>query len=255
MKTMYLGLLYVFCLGCESPKEVTPEPTPIKIVKPIQVVKPVQPEETDLIYLEEMAKVPESPQPILVVMHGYGSNERSTLDWGTRLSDRFFVVSVRAPIEMGNDRYAWFARGGAKDEVVAKHADKVLRAIEGLPRTAYSQSSGTDDTVKSSLFVAGFSQGGRMAIEVAKRAKPGQVQGVMAFSPAEFKADSLSIPTLITHGRADKVVPFNLVEPVAKTLIKSGSPVTMHPFNGRHSIPRVVMTFAGKWADNQLPKK
>lgn len=250
MKTvLYLSLLLCFSFSCDSPQPRTiPLPNKPSENVPRDLVKPTT--DSDLIYLEELAVLPESPQPILVVMHGYGSNERDLLELGKSLNDRFFVVSVRAPIDLGNDRYAWFGRGSsADDKVVAANADKVITAINGLPRTANSQGSGKDDKIRSPLFIAGFSQGGRMAIEVARRAKPGLIQGAIAFSPAAFKADGLTIPTLITHGRADKVVPFKLIEPVAKKMIQDGSPVQFKPFEGRHSIPPVALQSAKRWAD------
>ncbi len=245
---MGLPLLLVF--GCESKKSRTQSEgrSREQQSKPEIVAD-------DLIYLEEMARNPESPQPILIAMHGFGSNERDPLGWATSLSERFFVVSIRAPLDLGNDRYAWFGRGIPDNKRVEAHADKVIKVIEGLPRTAFSQGSGSDESVKSPVFVTGFSQGARMAIEVGKRAKPGLIQGVLAFSPSLFESQGLSVPTLIGHGRRDKVVPFNRIEDRSLRLIELGSSVTFIPFDAGHTISPSLFGEAQHWTETILNRK
>jgi len=46
--------------------------------------------------------------PLLLLLHGVGSNEWDLMGLALHLDRRFFVVSARAPMPLGPDAYAWF---------------------------------------------------------------------------------------------------------------------------------------------------
>src|SRR5260221_10578423 len=46
--------------------------------------------------------------PLLLQLHGKGSNERDLFRFADLLDPRFLVLSVRAPIVRGPDSFAWF---------------------------------------------------------------------------------------------------------------------------------------------------
>ena len=46
--------------------------------------------------------------PLLVLLHGVGSNEQDLIGLAPALDSRFFVVSVRAPITLGHSSYGWY---------------------------------------------------------------------------------------------------------------------------------------------------
>ncbi len=47
--------------------------------------------------------------PLLLLLHGYGSNEYDLFSFAPQLSDDFFIVSARAPFSMYPDGAAWYA--------------------------------------------------------------------------------------------------------------------------------------------------
>ncbi|GEM_PF-628478 len=264
MKFTLLAFLLFSLLGCEQPSRRGTKPPPTNPTTRAELktrrsttanlnTRPTTDKIKDLIYLEELAKIEESPQPILVYMHGYGDNERGPLVFSKSLNERFFVVSMRAPIDLGRDRYAWFGpQGSAKEDVVNMHARRVIQTIKGLPRTAFEQGSGNDKTKRAPLYLAGFSQGARMAIEVAKRADPGLIQGAIAFSPATFKAGKVKVPLWISHGRQDKVVAFGPIQNAVSELKASGAKVHFEIFEGQHSIPAKTQRKARLWIADAL---
>jgi phospholipase/carboxylesterase len=98
------------------------------------------------------------------------------------------------------------------------------------------------------LAVAGFSQGAMLALDVALAAAPA-VDRVAMLSGA-LLADSISAlrayapprpPVLVSHGRADPVLPFAGGERVTEILTRHGFDVAWHPFDGGHEIPRAVV--------------
>src|SRR6185436_18854088 len=46
--------------------------------------------------------------PLLLLLHGIGSNEQDLFSMEPYLDPRFFVVSARAPLEIMAGGYAWF---------------------------------------------------------------------------------------------------------------------------------------------------
>ena len=60
-----------------------------------------------LTYLELAPKKTEHA-PLLIMLHGYGSNEKDLMQLAPSLSPEFRYISVRAPQEMDFGMFAWF---------------------------------------------------------------------------------------------------------------------------------------------------
>ena len=46
--------------------------------------------------------------PLLLLLHGVGSNEQSMASLASAFDSRFIVMSVRSPIVLGPNAFAWF---------------------------------------------------------------------------------------------------------------------------------------------------
>jgi phospholipase/carboxylesterase len=57
--------------------------------------------------------------PLLILLHGFGSNEQDLFSFADKLPDRFLVISVRAPHVIGKDSYAWFHVDFSKGKPIA----------------------------------------------------------------------------------------------------------------------------------------
>ena len=49
--------------------------------------------------------------PVLILLHGYGSNEHDLISMAPYLDRRFLILSARAPYNYGWNGYAWFEIG------------------------------------------------------------------------------------------------------------------------------------------------
>jgi phospholipase/carboxylesterase len=94
------------------------------------------------------------------------------------------------------------------------------------------------------IAVAGFSQGGAMALQVATRT-PLKLAGVIALScylplARQFATDranaNLTTPIFMAHGRQDPVVPFQLGDDSRKVLEATGFKVEWHAYDMPHSL-------------------
>ncbi len=60
-------------------------------------------------YLIREPKIKLDKNPLLLLLHGYGSNEQDLFSFATELPDDYYIVSARAPYNMQYGSYAWYA--------------------------------------------------------------------------------------------------------------------------------------------------
>ena len=152
--------------------------------------------------------------PLLVMLHGYGSDEADLLGLADLLDPRLRVLSLRAPIPLDMGGYAWFPLEIAGEGVAGDYeeAERSLAQLAGhLDAVLAEQGHGAGETL-----VLGFSQGGAMALELLL-ARPEAVAGVAFLSglwskqrmpgdPAR-RAAVKGKPVLQTHGTGDPLIP------------------------------------------------
>src|SRR5689334_2129116 len=56
--------------------------------------------------------------PLLILLHGYGSNEQDLFGLAPYLDPRFLILSLRAPYELMPGGYAWFEIGWTANGIV-----------------------------------------------------------------------------------------------------------------------------------------
>jgi phospholipase/carboxylesterase len=151
--------------------------------------------------------------PLLLLLHGFGSNEADLLGLAPSLDGRPLVVSARAPVVLGPGSYAWFSLDLTPEGMVADLA-QAKRSLEMLPGfidelvEAYGTEAGA-------TYLAGFSQGAMMSLALMLT-RPEKVAGVAAMSgrlPAPLPAGGADraalegMPVIVTHGLYDPLLP------------------------------------------------
>ena len=54
-------------------------------------------------------KIKLDKNPLLLLLHGYGSNEADLFSFADELPEEYYVVSARAPYDLQYGSYAWYA--------------------------------------------------------------------------------------------------------------------------------------------------
>ena len=67
-------------------------------------------------HLVREPKIKLEKNPLLLLLHGYGSNEEDLFSFANELPEHYFVISVRAPYDMMYGSYAWYAINFDADE-------------------------------------------------------------------------------------------------------------------------------------------
>ncbi len=162
--------------------------------------------------------------PLVVLLHGVGSNELSMAPLAPLLDPHALVIAARSPIELGPRAFAWFhvtftpngsvidaAEAAAGWAHVARFVDEAVAAYDADP---------------ARVFVVGFSQGAIMGL-AAMLTAPERLAGVAALSgrllpevlPHAAPDDALrGKPVLIVHGTDDEKLGVHLARSARETL-------------------------------------
>ena len=112
----------------------------------------------------------------------------------------------------------------------------------------------------SRIVIAGFSQGGAIALQTALR-YPQRLAGVLPLSTylplrdslaAEASAANADIPILMCHGRQDTVVPVQLGERSRDALLTQGYAVDFRYYDMPHSVCAEEIRDIGLWLTSLL---
>jgi phospholipase/carboxylesterase len=165
-------------------------------------------------YIVREPKIKLDKNPLLLLLHGYGSNEQDLFSFAAELPDEYYIVSVRAPYNLQYGSYAWYAinfdaeqnkfsdnnQAQISRDLIAKFIDEL---IENYPIDA------------TNVTLIGFSQGTILSYAVAL-SHPEKVQRVVAMSgyinleilEDNYLKNSFSnLKVFASHGTADQVIP------------------------------------------------
>lgn len=183
----------------------------------------------------------DAPSPLLIMAHGYGSNENDLFSFSRDLPDKLTIVSIRGDINIQNIGYAWY------DINIDFNGNKtydIEKAIESRDKVADCIEKCTEiyNTDKNNVTLLGFSQGSILVNAVALT-YPEKVKNVIAFSgvvdPNIINLSSKSLKNLsfyISHGTLDEVLPYNLSKESLKFLEKNNLNFVFEDFPVGHGV-------------------
>lgn len=152
--------------------------------------------------------------PLIILLHGYGSDANDLFSFASELPEELFVISAQAPYPLPPYGNAWYAinfdsvQGKFSDDVQAvKSRDLILKFIDEVIET-YSVD-------KDNVTLLGFSQGTILSYAVAL-SKPDKIKNVVALSgyineeiiEKDYRDnDFLGLSVYASHGSQDQVIP------------------------------------------------
>ena len=171
-----------------------------------------------LVHLARRPRQGDGPPPLLVLLHGYGSNEHDLFALAPYLDERLLVVSARAPLMLMPGSFGWFEIGFYQDDAGLTQIavdPRQARLSYGVVAEFVAQAAQAYGADPARVIVGGFSQGASMAAMVALL-RPELVAGAAVLSgivPSEIMAAAPPAERLagkhflVTHGARDQVVP------------------------------------------------
>ena len=213
-----------------------------------------------LVHLVRQPIVKAEAPPLLLLLHGVGSNEDDLFGLAPYLDERFLIISVRAPNTLGPGSYAWFdvdftPQGPVIDPAQAEASREALIDFIGEAITAYSVDP-------NQVYMMGFSQGAIMSASVALT-RPDLVAGVALMSgrilpeiqslmAAPEKLEGL--PILVVHGIVDTVLPINHGRASRQLLASLPVELTYHEYPMGHEVSQESLADVSSWLSAQLDK-
>lgn len=154
-----------------------------------------------------------SPPPLLILLHGFGSNEHDLFGLHPYLDERFAIVSARAPLTLQPGAYAWYRIEFQGDGVIRMDEAEAQRGIAAAAQFV-EQCVSAYEVDRRRVFIAGFSQGAIMS-ECLALTRPEQFAGAVLMSGRTLDLLGRSFPAapppyppmLVVHGVADRVLP------------------------------------------------
>lgn len=196
--------------------------------------------------------------PLLLLLHGVGSNEQDLFSLAPALDPAFLVLSLRAPFEQRPGRYAWFSTEFRPDGIKIDPAMAEASRLQLLD--FINEATAAYGTDPGQVFMAGFSQGAIMSASV-RLTVPGLVAGTVMMSgrilpeiapiiaPREQLAGQ---PFLVIHGLNDRVLPVTHGRASRDLLTSLGVDLTYQEYEMGHEISRDSLGEVTSWLTRHL---
>ena len=180
-------------------------------------------------YLIREPKILLDKNPLLLLLHGYGSNESDLFSFASELPDEYYVISARAPYDLQFGSYAWYAinfdanenkfsdvkQAATSRDLISKFIDELIANYPIDP---------------TNVTLVGFSQGSILSYAIAF-SYPQKIKQIAALSGylqpdmavANFENNDLSkLRIFASHGTVDQVIPVDWARKIKPYLDQMG---------------------------------
>jgi len=168
---------------------------------------------SDLYYISRKS-VLTTNAPLLIMCHGYGSDENDLFSFASELPEELFIISLRAPYPMQPYGNAWYAINF--DAVQGKWSDneQAKESVDAISQFI-DYAVNTYPVNPKNVTLLGFSQGTILSCAVALN-YPKKVKNIVALSgylnkeilPETVENSEVShLNFFCSHGSVDQVIP------------------------------------------------
>lgn len=194
-------------------------------------------------YKIQEPKIKLDKNPLILLLHGYGSNEEDLFSFATELPEEYYIISARAPYDMQYGAFAWYAINFDADE--NKFSDhEQAKVSRDLIAGFIDELIQTYPIDAQKVTLVGFSQGAILSYAVAL-SYPEKVQKVVAMSGylnleivAEdyLKNNFTNLKIFSSHGTVDQVIPVEWARKTPAILENLGINITYKEYPIGHGV-------------------
>jgi phospholipase/carboxylesterase len=219
--------------------------------------------------LKHVAQPPGAPvagkPPLLICLHGVGSDEQDLFSLVPRLDPRFYVLSLRGPYELSPGKFGWyelvFSPTGQQIDPQQVEASRA-KLVKFIPEAIEHYDADPDF-----VFLFGFSQGAILGLTTLLTG-PQSIQGVVAVAgrvlPGLFLSDTPLSGKLaesvdlagkalfLAHGVHDDVLPVGLGRQAESVLSRAPLELTYREYEMGHEIAPRCLNEIDVWLRTQL---
>jgi len=199
-----------------------------------------------------------SKPPLLLLLHGVGSNEDDMFELERELDPRFVVLSARGPRTLRPGSYAWFdVQFGPNGPIInPQQAEASRQHLLGFIPEAVN----AYNTDPAQVYLMGFSQGAIMSASVALTT-PALVAGAVLMSGRILPEiqDKLApreqlsrLPILLIHGTEDATLPIANGRASRDLLTELGVNLRYREFRMGHQVTAASLAEVNAWLTERL---
>ncbi len=210
---------------------------------------------TDLEYLVHEPAKKTDKAPVIIMLHGYGSNEADLFELSKSIGEKFYVFSLRAPFKGKDVGYAWYDLNFLPNKQLSYNYEqlgegkaKILSFISNACKTFKADST--------KVILMGFSQGAIAAYDIALT-NPKKIKGVIALSGRMLEEskqgmsdqkEAQKTKLFIGHGYSDNIIDIKEAEKANEFLSSKGfKEVTFKKYEMPHSISGTELNDIKTW--------
>ena len=208
--------------------------------------------QSSLIYLDRPS-ASKQREDILIMLHGYGSNEKDLMQLAPSLDQNLHLITPRAPLALAPEMYGWFPieftqEGITVDREAAGRAkETLLEYLHGIVDRYNAR--------ENKVWLMGFSQGAVMSY-LAALAEPALLHGVIALSGQFPESPFLvnaepdlfrTLPFLVVHGIYDDVLPVTNGRHSERWLQEHADRLTYREYAMGHEINTEALELIRDW--------
>lgn len=194
-------------------------------------------------YLVREPKIKTEKNPLLLLLHGYGSNQQDLFSFSSELPEEYYVISARAPYDLQYGSYAWYAINFDADENKFSDHNQAMKSRDLI-------SNFIDELIQNypidpkQVTLLGFSQGTILSYSVAL-SYPEKVQRVVALSGylneeiivENYKNNDFSnLKMFVSHGSVDQVIPVDWAKKAPEILDSLNIPNEFREYQVGHGV-------------------
>ena len=174
-------------------------------------------------------KIKLDKNPLVLLLHGYGSNEEDLFSFAADLPEEYYIISARAPYNMQYGAYAWYAINFDADENKFSDNQQAIISRDLIARFIDELIQKYPVNAKNVTLV-GFSQGSILSYAIAL-SHPEKVQRVVALSgyisepileENYLQNNFTKLKVFHSHGTVDQVIPVEWARKTKPFLDKLG---------------------------------
>ena len=192
--------------------------------------------------------------PLLLLLHGYGSNEEDLIGLAPQLDARLVCISARAPYPLDFGGFAWFNIERGPEGASFDFAE----ALESLEQVLALVAALVEEYRPPRVFVGGFSQGASMALAAALQ-QPDRFAGALVLSGIygeallpEDPATVRGFKVFMAHGRQDPLIPIAQARASKALLDPLGLDLVYSEYDMPHAIDRSCLEDIDAWLKERL---
>ncbi|WP_348798604.1 alpha/beta hydrolase [Flavobacterium adhaerens] len=181
--------------------------------------------------------------PLLLLLHGYGSNEADLFSFASELPEEYFIISARAPYDLQYGSYAWYAINFDADQNKFSDNDQARTSRDTIA-DFIDELANTYPIDTTNVSLIGFSQGAILSYAVAL-SYPEKINKVVAMSgylnleivTEDYLKNNLStVKIFASHGTVDQVIPIDWARKTPGILEKLGINITYKEYPVGHGV-------------------